>query len=518
MSGTIDPAAAARDFPRRASPIREMIARQEDPGFTTALDYATQPEADTRIEYLTELPDPTSGDVGRQIVVQAPGTNQTITYVGTLTTSGIVVWMETAGITDFVAYSWVQNYSTGLTGCGPVGLGFFTNGDTRVLCFTSDAHRWIGFDFSTSGGFATTPNSCTLTAGGSQSQEPYGQTLVDDITIFVTYRGCHRVVRWDGNSIASADFAIGSGVAGSGANDFNQPRHLTHDGEFLYVVDGGNNRIVVMGLTPPYTRVLTFGTAGAGNGQFATPTGIAVDQSGSIYVSDSLNHRIQKFTSTGSFLWAVGSSAGSAEGQFDTPLGMALDPRGRLHVVDANNSRVQVFDQNGTFLTAYGSAGSGDGQLATPYAIAIQATGLVAVSDNAGNKISYWQEGPSTDPGGPSFIPQTLNDLTDVSTTSPAQGSFLRRSGSLWIDQVITVNRRVNRVTNIDNGSSAASQICCGNDEQVLGCACWNVSGDNGLIVYGSSMEANCCTCGWRNQWGANNRSAEAQATCLKLR
>jgi DNA-binding beta-propeller fold protein YncE len=80
---------------------------------------------------------------------------------------------------------------------------------------------------------------------------------------------------------------------------------------------------------------------GAGNGQFNRPQGIAVDRNGNVFVADTGQDRIQKFTSTGTFL-ATWGSTGTQNGQFDIPFGVAVDGDGNVFVGDFNN-RIQKF-------------------------------------------------------------------------------------------------------------------------------------------------------------------------------
>jgi DNA-binding beta-propeller fold protein YncE len=70
--------------------------------------------------------------------------------------------------------------------------------------------------------------------------------------------------------------------------------------------------------------------------------GIAINSSGYVYVSDTGNNRIQKFTSDGTFLTAWGSK-GSGEGQFIQPQGIAIDSQNNMYVTDFDNHRIQVF-------------------------------------------------------------------------------------------------------------------------------------------------------------------------------
>ena len=111
-------------------------------------------------------------------------------------------------------------------------------------------------------------------------------------------------------------------------------------------VDNGNNRIQKFTNDGGYTR--TWGASGQGNGQFSSPTGIAVDSSANVYTADFGNYRIQKFETRGIFTTKWGSN-GSADGQFRYPFGIAVKPakvsflEERVFVADSRNHRIQVF-------------------------------------------------------------------------------------------------------------------------------------------------------------------------------
>ncbi len=96
---------------------------------------------------------------------------------------------------------------------------------------------------------------------------------------------------------------------------------------------------------PQYEYAGKWGSPGSGNGQFSYPCGVAVASSGNVYVGDSFNHRIQYFTSTGSFLGAWGGG-GTGNGQFNHPDYVAVTPNGAyVYVADNYNHRIQYFDQ-----------------------------------------------------------------------------------------------------------------------------------------------------------------------------
>ncbi|OGR96999.1 MAG: hypothetical protein A2V88_09335 [Elusimicrobia bacterium RBG_16_66_12] len=188
--------------------------------------------------------------------------------------------------------------------------------------------------------------------------------------------------------VASAEppvFLLKWGTLGSGDGQFNAPHSLAVDGDGnVYVVDRDNHRI--QKFTSDGTYLTQWGGAGTGNGQFDHPYGVAADASGNIYVADEHNSRIQKFTSSGTYLTQWGSW-GSGSGQFNHPEGVAVDGAGNVYVTEQGNSRVQKFTSDGTYLTQWGAYGSGDGQFVFPYGVVADGAGYVYVADTWNNRI-----------------------------------------------------------------------------------------------------------------------------------
>jgi DNA-binding beta-propeller fold protein YncE len=79
-----------------------------------------------------------------------------------------------------------------------------------------------------------------------------------------------------------------------------------------------------------------WGSEGTGEGQFIEDHGIAVDSSGNVYVVDTRNNRIQKFSSDGTFIRAWGSE-GCGTDQFLIPHDIAVDSSGNVYVTDSGN-------------------------------------------------------------------------------------------------------------------------------------------------------------------------------------
>jgi len=113
---------------------------------------------------------------------------------------------------------------------------------------------------------------------------------------------------------------------------------------------------------------------------------VAVAPDNSLFVADTYNNRIQRFSAAGAFLSTWGSY-GSANGQFNEPSAVAVSAGGTVYVADSGNHRIQRFTTTGGFLGACGSEGRGDGQFSSPSGVAVVSTGIVSVADSGNHRI-----------------------------------------------------------------------------------------------------------------------------------
>ena len=134
----------------------------------------------------------------------------------------------------------------------------------------------------------------------------------------------------------------------------NSPSGLIFDAEDnLYVVDTLNHRI--QQFTSDGTSLGSWGSEGSEYGQFNFPWGITIDNKGDVYVADWGNDRVQKFAPDGSYIMSFGSA--SEGGEMNHPADVAVDSEGDVYVTDWGNKRVQIYDPTGNILTAlYGDA------------------------------------------------------------------------------------------------------------------------------------------------------------------
>jgi streptogramin lyase len=143
----------------------------------------------------------------------------------------------------------------------------------------------------------------------------------------------------------------------------------------VYVADTNNDRIQKFSM---FGDLL--GGWGSGDGKLNKPRSLAIDKSGNVYVTDTDNHKIQKFSSNGAFI-AKWGKRGSGNGEYFKPGGIAIDGSGYMYIADTENHRIQKLSPNGDFVTKWGSNGSGDGKFSFPEAISVDSSGNVYVVD-----------------------------------------------------------------------------------------------------------------------------------------
>lgn len=123
---------------------------------------------------------------------------------------------------------------------------------------------------------------------------------------------------------------------------------------------------------------------------FHAPTNITVALDGKVFVSDSLNFRVQVL-SPGLELMGGFGRPGNVPGSFSRPKGLATDSDGHIYVIDALFDNVQIFDENGNLLLAFGGPGNAPGEFWLPNAIFIDANDRIYVSDTYNERVQVFQ-------------------------------------------------------------------------------------------------------------------------------
>ena len=189
---------------------------------------------------------------------------------------------------------------------------------------------------------------------------PGGIALAGDGWVYATDEHENVVRRYDPNGVVpypgedtAEEWLASWGETGSAPGQLDGPSGIAFDAEDnLYVVESRNHR--VQKFTKDGQYISSFGGLGAEDGKFERPWGITIDRDGYVYIVDWGNSRVQKFSSEGEYVMTFGTSFG---GELNHPANVAVDSEGDVYVTDFGNRRVQVYEPNGDVLTAfYGDA------------------------------------------------------------------------------------------------------------------------------------------------------------------
>jgi len=218
-------------------------------------------------------------------------------------------------------------------------------------------------------------------AKGAEFISPIAVAADDDGTIYLTDSMLKRVfvLNQEGKYVRD----IGSPEL------FIRPTGLAIDKDRIYVVDTHNHCVSVFEKREG-KLIFTFGKNGSGEGDFNYPTHIWRDKKGLLYITDSMNFRVQIFDRDGIFISGFGK-LGDGSGDFARPKGVAVDSEGHIYVVDAQFDTVQIFNATGRLLLNFGRVGRGIGEMFLPAGIFIDEHDRIFVADSYNHRIQIFQ-------------------------------------------------------------------------------------------------------------------------------
>lgn len=229
---------------------------------------------------------------------------------------------------------------------GPYGIAI----DSKGLVYVADQRVGAVFIFNTQ------THDTQLLRNGYEAHFGWinGLAIDDDDRLFVSDGKMHRVLIF--NPRHELENQITDGLM--------DPVGLAIDTEnrFLYVVDTQQDQVIVYD-ADSLKLLRRIGTGGKNHylttpGDFGAPQGVAVDKDGNVYVTDTLNNRVEIFDADGNFISLFGKH-GDGPGYFARPKGIAVDGDGHIWVADEMEDRLQVFNRDGQLLTYIGT-GHGD--------------------------------------------------------------------------------------------------------------------------------------------------------------
>jgi len=289
-----------------------------------------------------------------------------------------------------------------------------------ISCFLHSNAQWvintIAGDgtpgYSGDGGLATT----------AQLAAPAGIVTDDSGNVYIAdYRNnaIRKVTASTGiiTTIAGNGTPGASGDSGLGVNaKLDLPTYLALDSHknILYIADYGNNRIRKLDLK---SNIITaFAGTGIGNysgdngpallADFNQPFGIAISNSGDMYVSDGADEHIRKINMLTDTITTIagngqkgysGDSGQAISAKFNYPTGLTFDLHNNLYVADFNNNCIRKINLNTGIITTFAGTSiqgfSGDGKLAIhaemnrPIDVKADTSGNIYIADSRNNRI-----------------------------------------------------------------------------------------------------------------------------------
>ena len=217
----------------------------------------------------------------------------------------------------------------------------------------------------------------------------------------------------------------------------------------LYVSDGGESNRIRRLAPDGAVTTLAGGAEGFADGagaaaSFNTPSGLAIDVEGNLYVADTGNNRVRKVTPDGRVTTVAGEgAAGHADGpaaaaRFDAPVGVAVDRRGNVYVADTYNDRVRKITPDGQVTTVAGAGRPGyadghanDALFDTPCALVAGEDGTLIVADTGNNRLRK-----ITADGKVTTLPVNYHDDSSSTGLYDPVGLALTHDGFLYVTEM----------------------------------------------------------------------------------
>lgn len=274
----------------------------------------------------------------------------------------------------------------------------------------------------------------TPVATNTVLNKPLAVAVGNQGLVYVGEEGVGRVQVFN-TALTNALYSLGGG-----SNEFQLPNHIAVDtavsNGWIYVSDSRANQIRCY---TNATWVKTFGSKGAGNGQFDFPAGVYVSPGRELFVVDQNNDRVQVFNSTGTFQRAF--SLKTSADQVTTNIygraqGITGDSAGRVYVTDAFQDEIKVFDTAGGYLATIGGFGEWIGQLRTPGSAVLGADQRLFVTSVDNNRVEIF----TIQGGGPVYV--TLQVVSTYGTPTPLVGIYSNVSGTVLTNFVNLIDLR----------------------------------------------------------------------------
>lgn len=356
--------------------------------------------------------------------------------------------------------------------------GWLQSGSLYEIRTWAGQSEWGSQDGQLAGATLFKPHAIAVRADGSLAVSDSGNHLIRLLA-------SNALTTYAGHFSGSDEGGLPTGSYHDDLSDralFDQPLGIAFDAAGnAYVADAGNNAIRKIGTDGKVTTLAGSGLAGAADGKgdaatFYSPSDVAVDAAGNVYVADTLNHAIRKIaadgtvttlnapsTRVGQYLPGAAESFGDyadgplAAAKFNEPSGLALDAKGNLYVSDRGNQRIRYIDfAAGTVGTVAGTAPAMgadspyaegdylDGAAASarfdaPEGLAIAPDGTLIIADSLNHVVRLLKNGQVTTLAGEATEPGAVDGVlyaaqfdrpTDVAVLADGSLAIADESGN----------------------------------------------------------------------------------------
>ena len=278
-----------------------------------------------------------------------------------------------------------------------------------------------------------------------------GATLAGQTYTITTIAGNGSAGYFGDNApAADAQFNLPTGVAIDSAGN-------------IYIADTVNHRVRKInssnGNIVPFAGDGTAGYLGdqaqAASAELFSPSGVAVDGSGNVFIADTSNHVIRKVAASGVISTIAGNNnagpgyegdGGQANvAKLNSPTGVALDSSGNLYIADTANNAIRRVGTDMVINTIVGTGGT-SGSLNGPTSIVIDASGALLIADSGNNRVLKFAGGKLTTIAG-TLIPGYSNDGNNATLAelNNPKGVAADAAGNIYIAD--TTNGRIRKVT-----------------------------------------------------------------------
>ena len=206
---------------------------------------------------------------------------------------------------------------------------------------------------------------------------PLGIAFTPQNTLTIASRKLIKEFEVNGNLVRESNFQR-SRFIWTYPNACDDPRNLSIHMQEVFITDYRNGKLLVSNLELADTNQILDGCR--------TPTGVAVNSDGDVFVTSSDNCHVIKYNKRADEKITFGSK-GAHYGQLKNPTDIAIDKNDIIYIADCDNHRISVFNSDGQFLMCFGQEGSELGYLNRPSGVCVDEDGRIYVCDTGNNRV-----------------------------------------------------------------------------------------------------------------------------------